>query len=122
MSGYSLDLRERIIGAWQDGEVQARIAETFSVSVNTVGRYIRRFRQTGSVVATIQGREEPLIGNAQASVVQAMVDEQPELTLEGYCEAWAKRTGQRVSDSTMSRALHRFDRPRKKNGGSRRAR
>ena len=41
--------------------------------------------------------------------------------LEAYGEDGEKRTGQRVSDSTMSRALERFDRPRKKNGGRRRA-
>ena len=114
MSGYSVDLRERVIKAWQNGKKQTWIAETFAISVSSIKRYISRYRQTGSVAPTEQGREEPLITAEQGPLVQAMVDEQPDMTLEGYCEAWAKRTGQRVSDSTMSRALQRFDRPRKK--------
>ena len=114
MSGYSTDLRERVIGAWQEGNPQAWIVETFQISVSSLKRYISRYRQTGSVEATIQGREQPLIKTDQRSAVQAMVDESPDATVEGYCEEWEKRTGQRVSASTMSRALQRFDRPRKK--------
>jgi transposase len=114
MSGYSMDLRERVMTAWQDGKAQGWIADTFKVSVSSLKRYISRYRQTGSVAPTIQRRERPLIKAEQAQAVQAMVDERPDATLEGYCEDWEKRTGQRVSDSTMSRALQRFDRPRKK--------
>lgn len=114
MSGYSMDLRERVITAWQKGQTQAWIADTFELSVSTIKRYISRFRQTGSVAPTKQGREQPLIKDEQAAAVQAMVDDQPDATLEGYCAAWKDRTGQSVSDSTMSRALQRFDRPRKK--------
>jgi transposase len=122
MSGYSMDLRERVIRAWQNGQPQAWIAETFQISVGSIKRYLRRFRQTGSVVPTIQQREQPLIKAEQAEAVQAMVDAQPDASLEAYGEDWEKRTGQRVSDSTMSRALQRFDRPRKKDNPRRRAR
>lgn len=114
MRSYSKDLRERVIRAWETGKSQMWIADTFKVSVSSIKRYISRFRQTGSVAGTNQQREQPLIKVEQAQAVQAMVDAQPDATLDGYCEEWEKRTGQRVSDSTMSRALQRFDRPRKK--------
>jgi len=114
MSGYSTDLRERVIKAWQDGQSQAWIANTFQISVSSLKRYISRFRQTGSVEATLQGREQPLIKTEQRPAVQAMVDEYPDVTIQAYCGEWEKRTGQRVSAATMSRALQRFDRPRKK--------
>ena len=122
MSGYSLDLRERVIRAWQNGKRQAWIAETFQISVSSIKRYIILFRQTGSFAPTIQQREQPLIKAEQAPAVQAMVDAHADATLEAYCEDWENRTGQRVSDSTMSRALMRFDRPRKKDNPRRRAR
>jgi transposase len=122
MSGYSMDLRERVISAWQTGKRQAWIAKTFQISVSSIKRYISRYRQTGSVAPTIQQREQPLIKAEDAPAVQAMVDAQADATLEAYCEDWEKRTGQRVSDSTMSRALMRFDRPRKKNSPRRGAR
>jgi transposase len=109
-----MDLRERVITTWQNGKTQAWIAATFQISVSSIKRYVSRFRQTGSVAPTVQEGEQRLITAEQASAVQAMVDERPDATLAGYCEDWEKRTGQRVSDSTMSRALQRFDRPRKK--------
>ena len=117
MRGYSMDLRERVMTAWQDGKPQGWIADTYDISVSTIKRYLSRFRQSGSVLPTIQGREQPLIKDSQAAAVQAMVDEQPDATLAAYCALWQERTGQGVSDTTMSRALQRFDRPRKKNGG-----
>ena len=46
MSGYSLDLRERVIGARQEGKSQAWIAQTFKISVSSVKRYIERFERT----------------------------------------------------------------------------
>jgi transposase len=114
MDSYSLDLRERVIEAWQDGNRQGWIADTFAVSVSTVKEWIKRFQETGSLEPLARGREQPLIKDEQASAVQAMVDRLPDATLEEYCEAWAQATGQRVSQPTMCRALQRFDRPRKK--------
>src|SRR5260370_37627500 len=120
MSGYSMDLRERVMTAWQQGKTQAWIGDSFDMSVRTIKRYISRFRQTGSGLPTIQGREQPLIKDAQAGAVQAMVDEQPDATLEMDGTPWKERTGQAVSDTPMRRALPRFDRPRKKTGDRRR--
>ena len=42
MSGYSVDLRERIIKAAESGKTQGWIAATFSVSVSSIKRYISR--------------------------------------------------------------------------------
>jgi transposase len=114
MGSYSLDLRERVIKAWQDDHPQGWIAETFRVSVTTVKEWIKRFRETGSLDALPRGREQPLIQNDQA-----MVDRLPEATLDAYCADWKAQTGQQVSVPTMCRALQRFDRPRKKNGSRR---
>jgi transposase len=114
MGRYSLDLRERVIKAWQDKKTQAWIADTFAISVSTVKEWIKRFRETGNVIPLPRGREQPLIKDDQASNVQALVERLPDATLEAYCAAWEQATGQRVSVPTMCRALQRFDRPRKK--------
>lgn len=121
MSGYSIDLRERVIRAVENGKTQAWIAETFQISVSSIKRYVSRLGQTGSVAPTVQGREQPLIKDEQATAIQAMVDVHPDATVAAYCDEWEKRTGQRVSASTMCRALQRFDRPRKKDSAGRRA-
>jgi transposase len=122
MRSYSLDLRERVIQAWQEGQRQDWIAETFRVSLSTLKEWVKRFRETGSAAPLPRGHEQPLIKSDQARAVQALVDRMPDATLEDYCTAWEQETGQRVSAPTMCRALQRFDRPRKKNGRGCRAR
>lgn len=114
MSGYSLDLRERVIKAWEGGKTQGWIAATFDLSISTVKRYIRQYRQEGHVQAKVQKRAQPLIGEADRIVLEQMVAQAPLATLMEYCEAWEQHSGVRVSTVTMCRALQRFELPRKK--------
>ena len=53
---YSLDLRERVFGAWQRGEgSQREIAARFGVSERFVRGVVRRQRESGSVAAKAHG-------------------------------------------------------------------
>ena len=45
---YSLDLRERVIGAVEAGVSRRRAASVFKVSVSTVIRWAKRVAETGS--------------------------------------------------------------------------
>lgn len=46
----SLDLRQRILVAWQNGEgIWDEIGERFAVGVASVKRLVRRFRKSNSV-------------------------------------------------------------------------
>src|SRR3954451_19607474 len=56
---YSMDLRERVVAAVDEGMSQSQAAERFGVSLRTVERYLARRRATGSLAATEQrhGRE-----------------------------------------------------------------
>ena len=106
MKNYSIDLRERVIGAWQkQTATQAEIADTFAVNVSTVKDWVKRFRETGKVDPLARGHEQPLIKDAQAQALQALIDQLPEAMLTQYCDAWEQATGQRVSAPTMCRAL-----------------
>lgn len=107
MSGYSLDLRERVVAARQSGKTQAWIAATFQVSVSTVKRYLKRLAQTGSVAATIQRRQAAKISGQYLDQLRAQVDEIGAATLAQHCVAWQQRIGMRVSEATMCRALAR---------------
>lgn len=116
MSGYSVDLRERVIKVWESGKTQAWIAETFSISVSSIKRYIRRYKATGRVAAAKQGREQPLIKSRDERLIRAMVARKSDARLEWYCREWEQISGVKVSPQTMSRALLRFGLPRKKDG------
>src|SRR3954451_4520041 len=56
---YSMDLRERIVAAVDEGMSQSQAAVRFGVSLRTVERYLARRRATGGLAATEQrhGRE-----------------------------------------------------------------
>ena len=54
MRAYSMDLRERVVAAVDRGMTQEQAAVTFGVSVNTVGRYLTRRRDTGSLAPSVQ--------------------------------------------------------------------
>ena len=116
MSGYSVDLRERVIKTWESGKTQAWIAATFSISVSSMKRYISRYKTTGSVAPTQQGREQPLIKTSDEAALRAMVKRKSDARLEWYCQEWEQSSGVKVSPQTMSRALLRFGLPRKKDG------
>ena len=114
MNGYSNDLRERIIKAWQNGKTQHWIAETYAVSITSVKRYIQRYRASGTVAATVQRRQQPRISKAYEAQLRTLVLPNADLRLDEYCRLWEAETGMVVSIQTMSRMLLRLElRPKK---------
>jgi transposase len=46
---YSDDLRERAVAAIESGHTREEVAELYNLALSTVGGFIRRKRETGSV-------------------------------------------------------------------------
>lgn len=107
MSGYSLDLRERVIKAWQEGKTQAWLAKTYVISLSTVKRYIGRYQALGHVQATRQRRKQPTIGDEQLPLLVEQLKANGRATLEKHIELWAQQQGIQVSVSMMWRAINR---------------
>src|SRR5215208_4374373 len=108
MKPYSKDLRLRLLAAVDAGNPRAEVARTFSVSMPTIKRWLRRRRETGDV------EPEPTPG--RPSRKGAMLKEwQPKhlqandgLTLEEHREAFEEEFGEEVSTSTVGRAIARL--------------
>lgn len=113
----SLDLRQRIIAAYQDKEgSQRQLAERFKVSLSFVRDLSRRHRETGRVEPKAHGGGAiAKLGIAQLPVVKALVEAQPDALLEELCERFTEKTGVQVSVSTMQRAVTRLKLSVKKN-------
>jgi transposase len=118
MKAYSIDLRERVIAAWQEGKTQAWIASTYRVSAGSIKRYIRRYQDTGSVAPRQQRRQEARISRAHEGALRALVERAPLAKLDWYCAEWQRETDIGVSIKTMSRMLVRLG-LRQKNDGRR---
>lgn len=110
----SIDVRNRIIDSWQKTDLTWRqIAARHGVSLATVNRVIRRYRQTGSAAPRPHaGGRRRLIGKDGLEVLRRLVEEAPGRTLVELTELYAEKTGVRTSITTMHRAVHRISRRR----------
>jgi transposase len=78
---YSYDLRERVIEAVEMGASRREAADRFEISASSSVRWVQRWRETGSAAPKPRGGSvSPL--DAHAERILALVDEQPDRTLE----------------------------------------
>jgi transposase len=116
MKAYSLDLRERIVAAYEGGEgTQKELAELFGVSLSWFESLLHRWRETGSVLPKPHGggRQAKVTGKSLERL-KTLVKETPDATLEEL------RRKCRTQGSIMSvfRALQRLGITRKKSRSS----
>ena len=114
MRAYSVDLRERVVGAADGGMPQSVVARTFGVGRATVQRWVRRRRETGGVAPAPRPGSAPAIGPDEAPALREQVAAAPDATLAEHCHAWAAAGRGRVGVSAMHRALRRLGITRKK--------
>ncbi|OFX22315.1 MAG: hypothetical protein A2V77_18860 [Anaeromyxobacter sp. RBG_16_69_14] len=113
---YSVDLRERVIGACDLGEMtDEEVAELFQVGEATVHRWKRLKRETGSLVPAPPrgGGMPPRVSPEQCDLVRAMVKEEPDLTIFEAAAEFHRRTGRSVSPAAMGRTLRKLGLTRK---------
>ena len=118
---YSIDLRERVVSAVEEGGLSRRgAAAHFGVGVSTVITWVRRFREIGSVEPAKIGGYKPVLLAAHRDYVHARFAEQPELTLRGLQQDLAAR-GIKVSYGAVWAFVHAEGLSFKKNRTGQRA-
>src|SRR3954452_23665698 len=112
MTPYSQDLRQRVLDTVRRGEGSSRqIARRFLVSVSFVTRLVRTHRDTGALEPEPHGGGNPAgLTPEDLERLRALIRQQPDATLQ-ECR---QRLGVSCSTRTISRALGRLGRPRKK--------
>jgi len=116
MEAYSLDLRERIVAACDEGAMtHGEVAEAFGVGRWLVQKLLRQRRETGSLAPLPRGRgPDPLLGEEQLKAVRKLSEHQRDATLDELREALGKGGGPRVGRTTMFQALRKLGLPLKK--------
>lgn len=107
MCAYSLDLRERVVRAVDQGRTYAEVADLFGISPTTVGRYRRRQQQGHLRAQSPPGRPRQ-IAPADHPALRAQLTTYPDATLAEHCERWEASHGARITPSTLCRAIQRL--------------
>lgn len=97
-TAYSADMRARVIGRVESGASRREAAEHYEVSASTAIIWVKCFRQTGRCAAKPRGGSiSPLEEHAEFLV--ALIEEQPDLTLDEVFSAMRKHkiAGSRTS-------------------------
>lgn len=116
MEALSLDLRERVLAACDEGELtRQEVADDFVVSRSFVQKLLRR-RADGRPLAPKprSGGAAPLLGERDLERLRRLVRDKPDRTLAELRSALQESGGPAVSVPTVCRALKELGLPLKK--------
>ena len=108
MGIYSKDLRVRALEAVERGISRKDVVETFSVSLSTLKRWLRKRREGEDLSAgTSTGRKRLILADdvEEEQALWEQLEANDDATLERHCQMWEAKRGVRVSRSAMSRAI-----------------
>lgn len=105
---YSQDLRDRVIDAVErEGMSCRQAARRFDVSPSTAVKWLQRRRDEGVRSArAVGGNRRPVI-KPHRDLIEAVLAEKPDITLQGLCERLLAERGAKADTSMMSRFLRR---------------
>ncbi len=113
MSGYSLDLRERIVAAVEAGESKTAVAKRFKVSRTSVKRYVKR-AEAGNLAASPHTGPKSWLDAESSKVLREQVASNNDWTLEQHAEGLSKSTGLTVKKSAIAKYFKLLNITRKK--------
>jgi|SRR5215212_3714012 len=105
MKPYSKDLRLRVLSAVDAGNPREEVARTFSVSMPTIKRWLKRRRETGDVEPQPIPGKPPRKGAMLKEWLPKHLEVNDDLTLEEHRQAFEEEFGEAVSTSTIGRAI-----------------
>lgn len=101
----SLDLRKRIVVAYERGEgSRAALAQRFAIGKASVDRAIGLARQSGSLEPKKPGGSSRLLSETDEALLRSWIEREPSLTQDELAQRFAQHTGRWVSRRTMGRA------------------
>ena len=107
MGIYSKELRIKAVEAVERGIPRKDVVETFSISLTTLKRWLRK-RRDGEDLSpgTSTGRKRRILATQEERrALWEQLEANDDATLERHCELWEQERGVRVSPSAMSRAI-----------------
>lgn len=124
MKAYSLDLRQKIVDAYAEGNLsQRQLAKQFRVALSFVEKLLKQQRETGDIAPKKRTNQTPTkLNEAQLQVLEQLVEQHNDATLEELRDLLEQKTGVWIGRSTVDRMLTKLDLTVKKNTASGRER
>ena len=104
---YSLDLRERVVDAVEEGSSARGAADQFSISPSSAIKWLARLRLTGSVAPTPRPESNKSKLNEHRVWLLGVVKSESELTLEEIADLFLSQRGVTASPSAIWRFFKR---------------
>jgi len=111
---YSMDLRERVIAAVEDGMSTRQAAARFSIGIATAGAWARLKRAKGEVRPAKQGKPKGSILDAHADFIFGLIERSPDITLVEIAQHLACERKVEVVSTAVWKFLDRHDMTHKK--------
>ena len=110
VSAYSLDLKERIVHFYLQGETMRTVAETFRVSLGFVHHVVDLYRRYGQVTDpyAMPRRGRRILTAADEDHIRSLVRARPSIYLDEIQQELDFACGVSVSLATISRTLARM--------------
>lgn len=107
MRALSLDLRQRIVAAHQEGMTQTQIATRFAVSQPSVCRLLKQWQTEHDLNQKPKSGRPSRISAEQWPLLAELVASRTDWTLAQLADAWQEQFGTRIGVSTLWRALQK---------------
>jgi transposase len=116
MQAYSLDLRQRVVEAYENGvETIIEVAERFEVSESFIKKLLRRKRTTGTIAPVgHRGGQPRRLSDKHRKWLLKTVLAEPDITLGELRERLLSKKNLAASVSTLCRELQALNLRRKK--------
>jgi transposase len=121
-AAYSLDIRKKILSAWENQEgSQRELAKRFKVSLSFIRNFLRRYRETGEIEPRAQGGDRRSRLQAEdTELVEKLVAEKNDIYLREIQKELQEKRNIQVSVSSLCRKLKKLKQGRKKKSNSQR--
>jgi transposase len=111
---YSMDLRERVVAAIENGESTHQAAARFAIGIATAGVWARLKRTTGDVRPAKQGKPKGAVLYAHADFILGVLAKAPDTTLDEMVERLREERGVTVVRTAVWKLLDRHGQTHKK--------
>lgn len=117
MKAYSLDLRQKILDTYAEGNIsQRQLAARFRVVLSFIEKLLKQYRETGSIAPKVRTKQTPIkLTLEQLNMLQQIVAENNDATLAELRTLLHQRTGVHIGRSTVDRMVRKLNLTVKKN-------